>query len=97
MAQHTDGKPVKTMPPAEEWDTLAELFAAVYDRLGLLTVAVQNGYLADPIRHPPAPYPRPMTEIDRASKRAAEAEDHALDDLIAQAHANHRAQLNREE
>lgn len=97
LAQRASGddKP-KFTPPPTEWTTVAELLAAVFDRLGEVVRAVQNGYAREPIREPIRPYPRPITEIDRAKKRAEEQEDQALEDLIAQAQETHRRQLNRE-
>jgi hypothetical protein len=95
-AKDGKGKRPKVTPPPTEWDTPTEVMAAIFDRIGALIVAVQNGYAAEPIREAPPPYPRPVTETERAKKRADDAEDHALNDLIAQAHETHRRQLNRE-
>jgi hypothetical protein len=73
-----DTRPAHT-PPVSEFTPVVELLAAVYDRLGgvIATLAAVNG-----AKNPPKikPWPRPVTALERARNRQAQAD---FQDIVA--------------
>lgn len=64
-------------PPVREWDTDAVLLAEIRDRLGevAMAVAALGGAKSRKVK----PFPRPVTEVDRARERLRRR---AVDELI---------------
>lgn len=81
-AEASDDDPPWT-PPLTDWTLLHELLQVNNDRLGHLAALVADLPIGVKQRHtPPAPLPRPVTEIEKAMKAAREARDRAYDDKI---------------
>lgn len=70
-------------PPVSEYNLVAMLLAEIRDRQGeiinavLSTIPVEKGKTRP--KHRDKPFPRPVTEIDRAKRRASE---HAYLDIV---------------
>jgi hypothetical protein len=64
----------KYRPPATEWDTQAELTAAMLDRLGEVSALLQDMPIAGKKRKakPPKRTPRPATAIEKADQLLAD-------------------------
>ena len=72
-ARHGEGRS-RYRPPAVEWDTRAELDAAILDRLGEVVALLSDLPIAGNKRKgkPPKRTPRPETAIERAERRLSE-------------------------
>jgi hypothetical protein len=76
------GKGQRYRPPAAEWNTTAELTAAVVDRLGEVVTLLQDLPIAGKKRKakPPKPVARPESAIERAER---ELSDEHVNEIIA--------------
>ena len=77
IAEADDGSAPEWTPPISEYTTEAAVFAAVFDRLGVLVDTV-SGALGGKGRS--QTFPRPVTEVDRIKERARRE---AAEELIA--------------
>lgn len=87
------GKGGKWRPPASEWNSLAELMAAMLDRQGemvalLASMPVAQDKKGKPVKRqkPPKPYPRPETAIERADRELVQQH---VDSIIADVEASY--------
>lgn len=73
-----EGKGGTYRPPALEWDTHAELLAAMTDRLGEVVALLADMPIAGKKRKakPPRRTPRPVSAIERAEKQLSQ--EHVL-------------------
>lgn len=86
----------KWSPAAADWSLHMELTAQLIDAAGVLATLLADLPTAVKKRsRPPRPVPRPITEVEKARRRAEARLESDLDALITAAHAEYEAEQRR--